>query len=257
MFLWDHLNRPYELPVADPWIALAAAAVVTTRIRLGTLLTPLARRRPWVLARQTVSMDVLSGGRLILGAGLGSAGGREVEWAAFGEELDLKRRARLLDEGLDVLAGLWSGEAFTYDGDMHSVGPARFLPTPVQQPRIPVWIGGTWPHKAPFRRAARWDGVVPDLDREPGDRYEAFRAALAYARSQRTSRAPFDAVFLAKPDLQAERTVQCAAAQKAAEAGATWWVADLSPAGLGVAWEEPWPLDELLGYVRMGPPSRI
>jgi alkanesulfonate monooxygenase SsuD/methylene tetrahydromethanopterin reductase-like flavin-dependent oxidoreductase (luciferase family) len=105
-FLWDHVARPGAPPVVDPWIALAAIAVATERVRIGALVTPLARRRPWKVARETVSLDRLSNGRLVFGAGLGSSGGAEVEWAGFGEETDLARRAGMLDEGLEILTGL-------------------------------------------------------------------------------------------------------------------------------------------------------
>ena len=168
-FLWDHLqiSLTHPTPMVDPWVALTAMAMTTTRIRLGTWVTPVARRRPWKLARETVSLDRLSGGRLILGVGLGSP--PDAEFAAFGEEPDMRIRAQKLDEGLAVLAGLWSGERFSFEGQHHHVEGAPFLPTPVQQPRIPVWVGGNWPNPGPFRRAARWDGVLPMLAGAPWD----------------------------------------------------------------------------------------
>ncbi len=125
-FLWDHLNEPQPgsrtppVPMLDPWVALAAIAAATKRIRIGTMVTPVARRRPWKLARETVSIDHLSGGRLILGVGLG--GMPEEEHARFGEDADDRVRARRLDEGLDILAGLWSGEPFSYQGEARAAG---------------------------------------------------------------------------------------------------------------------------------------
>ena len=144
-FVWDHVR--YRAPVraiADPWVALAAVAAATDRIRLGPLVTPIARRRVQKLARETVTLDHLSRGRLVLGVGLGSD--RYGELAPFGEVVDPRERARLLDEGLERLASYWGGE---------------FEPAPVQAPRIPVWVAARWPNRRPLRRAAHWDGLFP------------------------------------------------------------------------------------------------
>ena len=159
VFTWDHVWLGMKEPFADPWVALSAVAMRTERVRIGAMVTPLARRRPWQVARATVSLDHLSDGRLIFGAGLGSP--PDTEFGVFGEETDRKIRARKLDEGLDVLAGLWSGEPFSYEGEEYRIDDVTFLPKPMQQPRIPVWVGGQWPNRAPFRRAARWDGAFP------------------------------------------------------------------------------------------------
>lgn len=144
-FVWDHVR--YSTPrgeVADPWITLSAVALATERLRIGPLVTPLSRRRVHKLARETVTLDRLSDGRLILGAGLGSDNHGELDFP--GEERDPKARAKLLDAGLGQLDAYWAGE---------------FVPRPVQQPRIPVWIAGRYPAKPPLRRAARWDGFFP------------------------------------------------------------------------------------------------
>jgi alkanesulfonate monooxygenase SsuD/methylene tetrahydromethanopterin reductase-like flavin-dependent oxidoreductase (luciferase family) len=146
-FLWDHVA--YRAPVralADPWVTLAAIAAATERLVIGPLVTPVARRRPHQLARETVTLDRLSGGRLVLGVGLGSDRTGEFDPARFGEEGDPQARARLLDEGLERLLAYWGGE---------------FEPAPVQRPRIPVWVATRWPHRRPLRRAARFDGVFP------------------------------------------------------------------------------------------------
>jgi alkanesulfonate monooxygenase SsuD/methylene tetrahydromethanopterin reductase-like flavin-dependent oxidoreductase (luciferase family) len=144
-FLWDHIRyrRPVRA-VADPWVALAAVACATERLRLGPMVTPLARRRVHKLARETVTLDHLSRGRLTLGVGLGSDRNDELE--PFGEVVDPRERARLLDSGLERLNSLWAGE---------------FEPPPVQRPRIPVWVAARWPNRRPLRRAARWDGLFP------------------------------------------------------------------------------------------------
>ena len=218
-FLWDHLNEP-PAPMLDPWVALAAIAAATKRIRIGTMVTPVARRRPWKLARETVSIDHLSAGRLILGVGLGWMP-RE-EHARFGEDADDRVRARRLDEGLDVLAGLWSGEPFSYEGEEYQVDNATFLPRPVQQPRIPVWVAGYWPNRRPFRRAARWDGVVPmKAPTSPGAMPQLLTPnevpeMLDYTLRHRDTDAPFDvamsAVMPPDPDL----------VDSFAAAGVTW-----------------------------------
>ncbi|HEX2086879.1 MAG TPA: LLM class flavin-dependent oxidoreductase [Solirubrobacteraceae bacterium] len=143
-FVWDHVRySPPDLPVADPWIALTAVALATERVRIGPLVTPLSRRRPHKLARETITLDRLSGGRLVLGAGLGSDNHGEFE--DFEEVVEPRERARLLDAGLARLEEHWRD----------------FAPGPAQQPRIPVWIAARWPNRRPVRRAARWDGLFP------------------------------------------------------------------------------------------------
>ena len=142
-FLWDHIRyRPPVSAVADPWVMLSAIAARTHRLRLGPLVTPLSRRRVEKVARETVTLDRLSEGRLTFGVGLG---GTE-ELGRLGEVVEPRERARLLDEALGRLNELWGGE---------------FEPRPVQRPRIPIWVGGVWPHRRPLRRAARWDGFFP------------------------------------------------------------------------------------------------
>ena len=144
-FLWDHIKHlPPVRAVADPWVALAAIACSTERLRIGPMVTPLSRRRIEKLARETVTLDHLSAGRLTLGVGLGSDRTGELE--DFGEAVDPRERARLLDQGLERLTRYWAGE---------------FEPAPVQEPRIPIWVAGRWPKRRPLKRAARWDGFFP------------------------------------------------------------------------------------------------
>lgn len=146
-FVWDHVaHRAPVSAVADPWITMAAIAVRTTRIVTGPLVTPLPRRRMHQLARETVTLDRLSGGRLVLGVGLGSDRTGEFDPARFGEEGAPRARAKLLDDGLERLLAYWGGE---------------FEPRPVQEPRIPIWVAARWPNKRPLKRAARYDGVFP------------------------------------------------------------------------------------------------
>jgi alkanesulfonate monooxygenase SsuD/methylene tetrahydromethanopterin reductase-like flavin-dependent oxidoreductase (luciferase family) len=173
-FLWDHIR--YRAPVqavADPWIALAAIASRTERLRIGPLVTPLARRRPQKLARETVTLDHLSGGRVTLGVGLGDD--KNGEFEPFGDPGEPRERARLLDQRLEQLGEYWS----------------EFQPTPVQQPRIPVWVAGRWPNRRPLRRAARWDGFFP-IDLERPDDLATFAAEIRDLRKDPTE--PFDLI---------------------------------------------------------------
>jgi alkanesulfonate monooxygenase SsuD/methylene tetrahydromethanopterin reductase-like flavin-dependent oxidoreductase (luciferase family) len=207
-FVWDHVA--YREPVralADPWVTLAAVAVATERLVIGPLVTPLARRRPHQLARETVTLDRLSRGRLVLGVGLGSGRTGEFDPDRFGEEGDARARARLLDEGLDRLLAYWDGE---------------FEPRPVQQPRIPVWVAARWPHRRPLRRAARFDGLFPiDL---PGP--EALAELAGEVRALRGD-ARFDLVVENPPGTDPAPWVA---------AGATWCLTgfDMQPTRAGV-----------------------
>lgn len=159
-FIWDHVFfDPTFHPMVDPWVALAAVAMQTKRMRIGAMVTPLARRRPWKVARETVSVDLLSEGRLTFGAGLGDPD--QWDFGFFGEERDPRIRAQKLDEALDILTGLWQGEMFSYQGKHYQLEPMRFEPTPMQKPRIPIWIGGGWNKAKPQQRAARYDGYIP------------------------------------------------------------------------------------------------
>jgi alkanesulfonate monooxygenase SsuD/methylene tetrahydromethanopterin reductase-like flavin-dependent oxidoreductase (luciferase family) len=149
-------------PTCDVWATLAAIAVKTSRIRIGTSVTPLPRRRPWKVAREAAAVDQLSGGRLILGVGAGDVGDafvRDASFTHFGEVLDLRQRAEMLDEGLAIITGLWSGQPFAFSGKHYRVDEVTFTPIPVQRPRIPIWVGGGYPKRGPTQRALRWDGA--------------------------------------------------------------------------------------------------
>lgn len=144
-------------PLNDPWITWAGVASKTDDITLGSYITPIPRRQPWQLARNLATLDQLSDGRVLLGAGLGAPW----DFEAFGESYDQQTLAERYDEALDVITGLWTGDPFSYDGDHFTVNDAVLRPSPVQEPRIPIVIGGWWPFKKPFQRAARWDGMIP------------------------------------------------------------------------------------------------
>ena len=251
-FIWDHLRfTDEELAISDPWIALAAIALRTERIRIGTLVTPLPRRRPWIVARQAATLDQLSGGRLILGVGIGDPA--DVEYGTFGEETDARHRGQLLDEGLAILAGLWSGRPFRHDGAAFQIEETTFLPTPVQRPRIPIWVGGTWPNRAPMRRAARWDGAFP-LGAAGGLSPEAVDEVRAFLENQRTGDAPFDLVVSVETPGD-DREGAAAIVRPFAEAGATWCVEDLSMWRFDGDIGMPWPADAIRARIRQGPAS--
>jgi len=237
--------------MVDPWVALTAIALRTRTIHLGTLVTPLPRRRPWMLARETVSLDHLSAGRLIFGVG---SGGGYFDFEALGEASDPKTLAALLDEGLEVLTGLWSGEPYNHEGTYYHIKEAQFLPRPVQSPRIPIWVAGMWPAKAPLRRAARWDGVIPigrDLPLTamltPPEMHEIVR----YVASQPGYTAPYEVVHLGitgGTDAAHDRKVVAAYQQ----VGVTWWVEKILPERWG-SWTD-WPLEAMHARIRQGPP---
>ncbi len=249
-FIWDHIAG-MGLRFVDTWVALAAIALNTHRIRIGTTVTPLPRRRPWKLARETVSIDHLSGGRLVLGVGIGGA---EWEWEDLGEQTDLKQRGAMLDEGLAVLAGLWTGEPFHYDGCYYHIKQTQFLPRPLQSPRIPIWVGGFWPHKAPFRRAACWDGILPLFETHvEEEELLLLKEAVAYTAAHRSNPAPIDLIctgftFPDKPEAAAETISQRAAL------GMTWWLEALTPFRFGLRFEDEWPFDALRERILHGPP---
>jgi alkanesulfonate monooxygenase SsuD/methylene tetrahydromethanopterin reductase-like flavin-dependent oxidoreductase (luciferase family) len=199
-FVWDHVRyRPPVRAVADPWVALAAVASATERVRLGPLVTPLSRRRVHKLARETVTLDLLSRGRLTLGIGLGSDRNDELE--PFGEVTDPGERARLLDQGLDQLGRYWDGE---------------FEPAPVQSPRIPVWVAARWPNRPPVRRAARWDGLFP-IELPGPEALAELRDEVRALRAEAGRSGPFDLIV----DAPAGSPID-----PWDEAGATWILAD-------------------------------
>lgn len=211
-----------DIPTYDPWIALTAMALRTERIRLGTLVTPLSRRRPWKLARETVTLDHLSGGRLILGVAVGDAS--EPGFGRVGEVTDARRRAGMLDEALDVLVSLWNGEPFSFRGQHYRVEDVTFLPKPVQRPRIPIWVGGSYPHRRPLQRAARWDGAA--IYRHTDDSSwrdmapDEVREAKTFVESQRGAATPFDIAIGGRQrsdDWERDRAL----IESLAEAGAT------------------------------------
>ncbi len=230
VFIEDYIvwQGDQSVPTYDPWVLLAAMATRTQRVRLSTQIAPLARRRPWKVAREAVTLDHLSGGRAILGVGLGDNVTDDVSFSAFGEEMDGRRRAGLLDEALDIITGLWSGEPFRYDGEFYHVKEVRLLPRPVQQPRIPIWIGGAYPLKGPVQRAARWDGACLYKHKTHYMLPEDVRALKALVASRRGTSAGYDISVggsRRRDDWDEER----AYIKSLAEAGSTWWIEYVPP----------------------------
>ena len=241
-FVWDHLGFVRGVPSGDPWVILSAVAASTTRLKLGLAVTPLARRRPQVVANAMASLDLLSGGRAIFGAGLGGA---PEEFTAFGEPGDREGRAAMLDEGLRILDGLWSGEtryppraALRRRGGLPGAAPAP-------APSHPIWIGGEGPPA--LRRAARWDGWLapatshdgtPTMAKSP----ERIAEMVAEIRRHRTTDAPFEVAIdgyseAADPGLP----------RAYGAAGATWWLESIH--------DVRGPLDEVMARVKAGPPE--
>jgi alkanesulfonate monooxygenase SsuD/methylene tetrahydromethanopterin reductase-like flavin-dependent oxidoreductase (luciferase family) len=255
VFIWDDVAG-WDRDMTDPWVALSAAAVATDHIRLGALITPLARRRPWKFARETVSLDHLSGVRLVVGVGVG--GGQE-QFGDLGDEPNQRARGDMLDEGLEVVTGLWSGEPFEYEGKHYHIKKTVFRPKPLQEPRIPIWVAGVWPNKRPMERMARWDGMFPlfwgvdDLAQQQAH----LREMVARVEDAREANRPrgqkpgsFDVVVTGETD------PAYAAEQVSgfAQAGASWWLESLNPERVGASW---YSYSQLRERVLAGPPKLV
>jgi alkanesulfonate monooxygenase SsuD/methylene tetrahydromethanopterin reductase-like flavin-dependent oxidoreductase (luciferase family) len=236
VFVWDQMRwREPVLEVADPWIMLAAIAIATESIRLGPMVTPLARRRPAKVARETATLDRLSNGRLTLGVGLG-ADHFANEFSMTGEELDDRRRARMLDESLEILVAAWSGELVQHRGERYTVDGMRFLPRPVQQPGVPVWVAGSFGKAKPLRRAAQHDGFFP-MNLENPDQLSKMVAEVTAMRADTgKTDEPYDFIAAVPPDTD---PVPYAAA------GATWWLVEFPSDSSSV--------DQVRAVIRDGP----
>lgn len=236
---WDGLFVWEPVWGVDAWVSLAVAATRTTTLRLGTMLTPPSRRRPWTLAGQVATVDRLSGGRVTLSVGLGAV---DSGFDAFGEECDRRVRAELLDESLEIMTGLWRGQPFAFDGRHHHVSPTGF-PTighTVQRPRVPIWCVGALGSERSMQRALRWDGLIPQMIDADGAR-PATPDDVAAHRAGFPADRPFDVVVEGDP-----------AGPTVAEwetAGATWWLA--------ADWElvgQPDAVERATSHLRSGPP---
>jgi alkanesulfonate monooxygenase SsuD/methylene tetrahydromethanopterin reductase-like flavin-dependent oxidoreductase (luciferase family) len=237
IFVWDHIRwREPVRAVGDTQVTLAAIAAATERIRFGPMVTPLARRRPAKVARETAALDLLSGGRLTLGVGLGSDEFAS-EYSITGEELDDRRRARMLDEALEVLEAAWSGEPVRHRGEHYTVDTMRFLPRPVQRPRVPVWVAGTPGKPRPMRRAAHYDGFFP-VDLDSADQLAEIVARVGALREEagRAPEEPYDVIAAPAPG---------ADPAPYHDAGATWWLTGPEWEGISV--------DAVRDVIREGP----
>jgi alkanesulfonate monooxygenase SsuD/methylene tetrahydromethanopterin reductase-like flavin-dependent oxidoreductase (luciferase family) len=240
-FVWD-IFFPEEAtdPVADPWIALAAVGAATSRIRIGAMVTPFPRRQPWDVARSLVTLDHLTDGRALLGAGLGW---RAEELDRLGLAADMRSRVERLEEGLLIVDRLWSGEPFSHVGRQHRLADVQVLPRPIQRPRIPIWLAAGWPRTAPLRRAMQWDGVCLMAEHQfTGERIspDDVRAVAALVGLERQDAFDIAANVATLEEADGGRSV----AQAMADAGATW-IVELTPETV----------DEHLALIRRGPPQ--
>ena len=249
VFYWDGIYIQGMELMYDPWVVLAAIAMRTTRVKIGAILTPLSRRRPWKLARETVSVDQLSHGRLVLPVGLGALddGG----FGKVGEVTDRKTRAQLLDESLEILNGLWSGKPFSFQGEHYHVEEMAFRPTPVREPRIPIWTVGAWPREKSMQRVLRCDGLMPMKLDAAGQGVEVtpddIRAMKAYIDERRTLTTPFDIIF--EGETPGDQPAQAAALVRPyAEAGCTWWMESRWGASTS-------DVSEVRARIKQGPPQ--
>jgi alkanesulfonate monooxygenase SsuD/methylene tetrahydromethanopterin reductase-like flavin-dependent oxidoreductase (luciferase family) len=246
VFYYDGISIP-GMDLYDPWVVLAGIAARTSRVRLGAIITPPSRRRPWKLAHETVTLDQLSNGRVILPVGLGTRDDRA--FGGVGEEMDLRIRAELVDESLEILQRAWTGEPVHFDGHHYHVHDFTLRPPAVQRPGIPIWVVAAWPRPKSVARALRYDGIIPQMpagDGFPGrPTPEAIRAIADFARERRPAGAgAFDVVTDGSTPADDPLAAREAVAPFAS-AGATWWIE--------VDWENT-TLDSLRRRVAAGPP---
>ncbi len=239
-FIWDHVFLPWspDEDVLDPWSILAAIATQTKKMILGTTVTPLARRRPMVIAREAITIDRLSNGRFILGVGLGGT----AELKALGEEEDPKIRGYMLDESLEILKGLWSGKLFTYDGKHFKIKePVKFK----FAGNIKIWVGGNWPNKKPFRRAAKYDGIFPlKAGSDPSIYPQDYQEIMSYIGKYRKSLESFD---LVKSILTVGDKKEDAYIHDFTDMGVNWL--------LEAFWPQRCSLKEIQKRIEQGPPE--
>lgn len=245
-FYWDGMFIS-SLEVYDPWVVMAAMAMRTERVTLGAIVSPLSRRRPWKVAREAVTLDHLSNGRLVLPVGLGTMD--DEGFAKVGEETDRRVRAELLDESLEIITGLWRGEPFAFSGKHNRVDGVTFAPRPVQRPRIPIWVVAAWPRPKSLARALRYDGILPNIIHADGsfgrETADDVRALRAYIAEHRQAETPFDIVVEGTTPGD-DPGAAAAIVAPMAEAGATWWIE--------AKWEQPNAPDDLRRRIQQGPP---
>ncbi len=247
VFGWDGVFVADGIYGTDPWIALAAIAVRTSRVRIGTLLTPVSRRRPWKLASETATLDRLSHGRVILPVGLGAI---DTGFDKVGEQTDRKVRAQLLDESLEIVTHFWSGQPFHYQGTHYHVNwDVDWSYTPVQTPRIPIWVVGAWPRERSMLRALRYDGLLAVKMQSDGSFTTTtpsdIQAIKQFVDTKRSEKTPFDIIVEGVTPLNAPEQAN-SIVSSFAEVGATWWIESM--------WDAPGGLDAVRARIKQGPP---
>ena len=238
VFYWDAVAIG-DMEIYDPWVVMAAMAMRTDRVQLGAIVTPPSRRRPWKLAREAMTLDRLSNGRLVMPVGLGALDDRA--FGGVGEATEARVRAQMLDESLAILEGLWSGEAFGHQGRHYRFEPMTFRPTPIQRPRIPIWVVGAWPHLRSVQRTLRFDGILPQTS-DPSQ-IRAVAEVVTRERRPEPGDRPFEIVVEGRTPLDMD--LAAAAVRPLADAGATWWM------------ESDWDgstVDSLRRRIQAGPP---
>ncbi len=220
VFTWDGIHVGDEMEVHDPWVLMSAFAMATERVRIGAIIQPLSRRRPWKVARESVTLDHVSNGRFVLCVGLGATD--DSGWGKVGEVTDRPIRAERLDETLQILTGLWTGEPFGFAGEHYAFEPMAFRPTPIQQPRIPIWVVGAWPSEKSMGRSARYDGLLPNVV-GGGELTPAVIGEMRDWIADRRSLDDFEIVV--EGTTSADDLLAAAVdAGRWADAGATWWI---------------------------------
>ncbi len=254
--VWDSvyvkMEDPRNTPACDPWIALAAIAARTQKIRIGTIITPLSRRRPWKVARETVSLDHLSRGRMILPVGLGAT--NDGGFCCVGEEMDRIVRAERLDESLEIITGLWSGKPYSFQGKHYHMDEMQFLPAPLQTPHIPIWVVGAWPRIKSLNRALRYAGLLAAVKHKGGEdrapTAEDVRGMRDYVLKHRGTLEGFD-IIAEGPTPGDNPEAAAASVAPFSEAGATWWLESVWTK----FYEMPGDVHGMLERIRQGPPN--
>lgn len=244
VFTWDAISIG-KTPVYDPWVMMGAIAGVTERVKIGTMILPLARRRPWKVAKEAVTIDHLSEGRLVLPVALGVPD--DVGFSGVNtDSTDKKERAQRLDEALEILELGQTGESFDYNGQHFQIKDMTLSPKPVQD-RIPVWAVAGWPHEKSLARATRWDGIIP-VDMSPGKnpfdsvQPDVLREIVAWCNEHHQRETPFDVVIEGKTEDASDTEY----VGSVAEAGATWFIES--------RWDESETPESLMARIRKGPP---
>lgn len=247
VFVWDDISVGLR-DVFDPWVMLGAIATVTERITVGAMVFSLARRRPWKVARETLTIDHISNGRFVLPVGLGGTwdGGYS---RVSTDDPDRRIRAAKLDECLDILKLAWTGEKVSYDGENYQMQDMHFRPPPIQQPRIPVWPVGAWPYERSLSRAARWDGIIAyDMSNDSRDEEispQVIAGIKAWMGEHRSSPDPFE-IIVEGMTSGTNHVADRAKLEPLVEAGATWWIES--------RWEDDETPETLMKRIRQGPP---